>query len=75
MRQKIVYELNYFLPNTLKNEQKKIVSSTKFQFQSCLSWMVATPRNIKIIVSDEPLSIFMAYFRVVCDLDEIFRST
>ena len=30
-----------------------------------LSWMVATPRNMKMIVSEEPLNIFMAYFRVV----------
>jgi hypothetical protein len=29
--------------------------------------MVATPRNMKMMVSEELLSIFMAYFRVVCE--------
>ena len=65
----------FFLPKARKNVQKRMVRTTKFQFQSCLSWMVATPRNMKIIVSEDPLSIFMAYFKVVWDLEEIFLST
>ena len=66
---------SFFLPKPRKNVQKRMVRTTKFQFQSCLSWMVATPRNMKIIVSEDPLSIFMAYFKVVWDLEEIFLST
>jgi hypothetical protein len=33
--------------------------------QLTLSWMVATPRNMKMIVSEVLLNIFMAYFNVV----------
>ena len=66
---------SFSLPKARKNVQKRMVRTTKFQFQSCLSWMVATPRNMKIIVSEDPLSIFMAYFKVVWDLEEIFLST
>ena len=65
----------FFLPKTRKNVQKRMVRITKFQFQSCLSWMVATPRNMKIIVSEEIATIFVAYFKVVWDLEEMLRST
>ena len=50
---------------TLKSVQKAMVRSTKAQFQSWLSCMVATPRNMKMIVSEELLNILRAYLRVV----------
>jgi hypothetical protein len=50
---------------TLNTEQKRIVKHIKAQFHSWSSCIVATPRNINIIVSDEPLNIFIAYFKVV----------
>ena len=37
----------------LKIVQKVMVRMTKAQFHSWSSWMVATPRNMKMIVSDE----------------------
>ena len=49
----------------LKNVQNAMVSMTKAQFHSWSSWMVATPKNMKMIVSLEPLNIFIAYFSVV----------
>lgn len=52
-----------------------MVQRTKFQFHSWSSWMVATPRNMKMMVSEEPLSIFMAYLSVVWDLELMLRST
>ena len=68
-------QLEIYLPITLNTVQKRIVKQIKAQFHSWSSWIVATPRNINMIVSDEPLNIFIAYFNVVCDLDEILRST
>ena len=44
-------------------------------FSSCASVTVDRPRNIKIIVSDTELSIFMKYLTVVDDLSLIFAST
>lgn len=63
------------VPMILKKVQKRMVRRTKGQFHWCLSWMVATPRNMKMMVSDDELSILSAYLSVVCDLDEMFRST
>ena len=37
----------------LKTVQKVMVRMTKAQFHSWSSWMVATPRNMKMIVSEE----------------------
>ena len=65
----------YLLPITLKTVQKRIVKQINAQFHSWSSCIVATPRNMNMIVSEDPLNIFMAYFKVVWDLDEIFRST
>ena len=58
-------QANNILPNTLKTVANKIVSETNAQFQSWSSWIVATPKNMKMIVSDEPDNIFIAYFSVV----------
>lgn len=60
---------------TLKTEQKRIVNTMNQVFHSCLFPTVATPKNMKIMVSEELLSIFIAYFTVVCDLCDMFAST
>ena len=52
-----------------------MVRMTNHQFQSCSSWMVATPRNMKITVSELLDSIFIAYLIVVWELLDTFRST
>ena len=59
----------------LKTEQKRMVRRMKAVFQSCWSWMVLTPRNMKMMVSELLLSIFMAYLTVVCDLGDMLPST
>lgn len=45
--------------------QKRIVNITNIVFQSWSSLTVETPRNKKIIDSEELANIFMAYLRVV----------
>lgn len=45
-----------------------MVKMTKKVFHWCSVFTVATPRNMKMMVSEELLSIFIAYFIVVCDL-------
>lgn len=59
----------------LNAEQNKIVSITNHVFQSCLLLTVATPKNMKMIVSEELDNIFMAYLTVVWDLCEMLAST
>lgn len=54
-------------PITRKTEQKVMVSTTNHVFHTCILLTVATPRNIKIIVSAELDNIFRAYLTVVCD--------
>jgi hypothetical protein len=49
-------------------EQKVMVSTTNQRFQSCILLIVATPKNMKMIVSEELLNIFIAYLTVVWDL-------
>lgn len=63
------------LPITRNIEQKAMVSTTNHVFQTCLLLTVATPRNMKIIVSAELDNIFNAYLTVVCDFCDIFDST
>ena len=43
----------------LKTVQKVMVRMTKAQFHSWSSWMVATPRNMKMIVSEELLFVYV----------------
>ena len=52
-----------------------MVRRTKAQFHSWSSWIVATPKNMKMIVSELELNIFRPYFSVVCDLELMFLST
>ncbi len=59
----------------LNTVQKRMVSMTNHQFQSCSSCMVATPRNMKITVSELLDNIFIAYLIVVCELLDTLRST
>ena len=63
------------LPIAQKTEQKRIVSKMKAVFQSCLSLTVFTPKNMKMIVSEPLINIFMAYLMVVCDLGDMLPST
>lgn len=63
------------LPMARKTEQKRIVSKMKAVFHTCWSLTVLTPKNMKMIVSELLLNIFMAYLIVVCDFGEIFPST
>ncbi len=63
------------LPIARKTEQKRIVSKMKAVFQSCWSLTVLTPKNMKMMVSELLLSIFMAYLMVVCDLGDMLPST
>lgn len=58
-----------------KTEQKRIVSRMKAVFQSCWSLTVLTPKNMKMIVSDELLNIFIVYLTVVWDLGDMLPST
>lgn len=67
-------EINHS-PMTRKNEQKTIVKTMNQVFHEWLLLTVATPRNMKIIVSEELLNIFKAYFIVVWDLCDILAST
>jgi hypothetical protein len=60
---------------TRKNEQKTIVKRMNQVFHVWLLLTVATPKNMKIIVSEELLNIFKAYFIVVWDLWLILAST
>jgi hypothetical protein len=46
-------------------EQKMMVSTMNQRFHSWLLLMVATPRNMKMMVSEELLNIFIAYLTVV----------
>jgi hypothetical protein len=55
--------------------QKRMVRTTNKVFQSCESFTVQTPRNKKIMDSDELASIFIAYFKVVCERVVMFSST
>ena len=59
----------------LSTVQKTMVRTTNHQFQSWSSWMVDTPRNMKMVVSEQLDNIFMAYLIVVCDLLDTLRST
>lgn len=67
--------VNRMTPRTRNREQKIIVRMMNQKFHSWSDFMVATPRNMKIIVSEELDTIFSAYFIVVCDLCEMFAST
>lgn len=62
-------------PITRKKEQKTIVRMMNQVFHSWLLFTVATPRNMKMMVSDELLNIFKAYFIVVWDLCDTLAST
>jgi hypothetical protein len=55
-------------------EQKRMVSKIKAVFHSCFV-IVLTPRNMKMIVSELLLNIFIAYLMVVCDFSEMLAST
>jgi hypothetical protein len=56
-------------------EQKAIVSTINHRFKSWLLLIVATPKNMKMMVSEELLNIFIAYLTVVWDLWEMLAST
>jgi hypothetical protein len=52
-------------PTVRYAEQKMTVSMMNQRFHSWVLLMVATPRNMKMMVSEELLNIFMAYLIVV----------
>jgi hypothetical protein len=56
-------------------EQKAIVSTTNHGLKLWLLLIVATPKNMKMTVSEELLNIFIAYLTVVWDLWEMLDST
>lgn len=60
--------LKHNLPIIRNIEQNTMVNKTNHVFQSWLLFTVATPRNMKMIVSEDEDSIFIVYFIVVCDL-------
>ena len=62
-----VIKKGYKVPTPIqrKTVQKTIVRMVNHQFQTCSSCMVATPRNMKMIVSEELDNIFIAYLIVV----------
>lgn len=55
--------------------QRSRVQVTKGQFHMCSSWMVETPRKMKMSVSLTLLHIFRKYLMVVCDFSEMLAST
>lgn len=62
-------------PIARKTEQKMMVRMTNQVFQSWFLLTVATPKNMKMTVSEDEDSIFMAYLTVVWDLCDMLAST